>query len=392
LIEAVIVDAIRSPIGKGKPGGGLSEIHPTDLLATLLQSLVARSAIDPSTIDDVIAGCVSQGGEQAGNPARQAALSAGLPVSVPGVTIDRRCGSSQQALHFAAHGIMAGAQDIVIAAGVESMSRVPMGSARMGKDISGPGVARRFDPGLLDQGHAAELFAARRGIGRERQDVLAASSHARAAATRRAGWFDKEVVPIASAASVLAADETIRESTTVEGLAALKTSFDSDAVLARFPEISWTITAGNASQIADGAAALLIMNRERAEALGLRPRARLVAFDVIGVNPITMFDGPIESTRRVLARAGMTIAQIDHFEVNEAFASVPLAWLDELGADPAKLNPCGGAIALGHPLGASGARLMVTMLHALERSGGRFGLQAICENGGMANATIIERL
>lgn len=392
MIDAVIVDAIRTPIGKGKPGGGLSHIHPTDLLATLLRALVDRTGIDPLLIDDVLAGCVSQGGEQAGNPARQAVLSAGFPISVPGATIDRRCGSSQQALQFAAQAVMAGSQDVVIAGGVESMSRVPMGSARMGQDISGPGVADRFNPGLLDQGHSAELFAARRGISRERQDALAASSHARAAAARNAGWFDREILPIPSENGSLIQDETIRDSTTLDGLAALKTSFDRADVLERFPEIRWSVTAGNASQISDGAAAMLIMNRKKAEALGLRPRARLLAFDVVGVDPITMFDGPIESTRRVLAKAGLTIDQIDHFEVNEAFASVPLAWMDELEADPAKLNPSGGAIALGHPLGASGARLMVTMLHALERTGGRYGLQAICENGGMANATIIERL
>ena len=392
MIEAVIVDAIRTPIGKGKPGGALSHIHPTELLAALLRALVDRTKIDAALIDDVLAGCVSQGGEQAGNPARQAALSAGLPVSVPGVTIDRRCGSSQQAVHFGAQAIIAGACDAVIAGGVESMSRVPMGSARMGQDISGPGVARRFSPGLLDQGYSAELFAARRGIGRERQDVLAASSHTRAAAARAAGWFDREIFPIVYDDKTLSQDETIREGTTTATLAALKTSFDRADVLERFPEIKWSITAGNASQISDGAAALLLMSRDKAETLGLRPRARLIAFDVVGVDPVTMFDGPIVSTRRVLAKAGLEIDQIDHFEVNEAFAPVSLAWMDELRADPEKVNPCGGAIALGHPLGASGARLMVTMLHALERTGGRYGLQAICENGGMANATIIERL
>ena len=388
--EAVIVDAVRSPMGRGKAGGALSSVHPSDLLAAILKGLVARNGIDPGEVDDVIVGCVSQVGEQSATPGRMAWLSAGFPAHVPATTIDRKCGSSQQAVHFAAQGIMAGAYDMVIAAGIESMSRIPLGSARMGQDYHGPSVTRRYAPGLVSQGVAAELVAGKWGLSRDDLDRYSAQSHIRAAAARAA--FEAEIVPIATEAGEARADETIRPETTAERLGELKTVFGTPDMIERFPEIDWKVTAGNSSQITDGAAGLLIMSAARAKALGLRPRARFVAFDVVGDDPMMMLTAPIPAARRALARAGLGIGDIAHCEVNEAFASVPLAWARELGADPARLNPCGGAIALGHPLGATGTRLMTTMLHALERTGGRYGLQAVCEAGGMANATIIERL
>ncbi|CAN1355933.1 thiolase family protein [Bradyrhizobium sp. BR13661] len=389
--SAVIVDAIRSPMGKGKAGGGLSAVHPVELLATVLQALVRRNAIDPAIIDDVIVGCVTQASEQS-SVGRMSVLSAGFPNHVPATMIDRKCGSSQQAIHFAAQGIAAGAYDVVIAGGVESMSRVPMGSNRMRMDDHGPGVRARFSPGLVSQGIAAELVAARYGLSRDELDAYAARSHQRAASTRASGRFTSEIIPVESNGTSLSQDESIRASTTVEGLADLKPAFEDAALLERFPELRWSVTAGNSSQITDGAAALLIMEEEMAATLNLRPRARFVAFDVIADDPVMMLTAPIPATRRVLAKAGMTRNKIDHFEVNEAFASVPLAWNREIDVDPVRVNPRGGAIALGHPLGCSGARLMTTMLNALEQDNGRFGLQTMCEAGGMANATIIERL
>jgi acetyl-CoA acyltransferase len=388
----VIIDAIRTPMGRGKAGGALSDIHPADLLGSLLRTLVARSDIDPGTIDDVIVGCVSQVGEQAGPPARIACLGAGFPEHVPATTVDRRCGSSQQAVHFAAQGIAAGAYDIAIAAGVESMSRVPMFTARIGQDPCGTQLYARYEKGLIPQGISAERIAAKWGISREEVDAYSARSHQRAAAARDSGAFDAEIVPVAVNGAALLQDETIRAGTTAEGLSQLKLSFVDEEMKARFPEIAWTVTAGNSSQLADGASALLLMSEEMAQRLNLRPRARFVAYDVIGDDPIMMLTAPIPATRRVLAKAGLSIADIDHFEVNEAFASVPVAWLREFDADPERLNPSGGAIALGHPLGASGGRLMATMLNALEQNGGRYGLQTMCEAGGLANATIIERL
>ncbi|WP_028984607.1 thiolase family protein [Sporichthya polymorpha] len=397
--EAVIVDAVRSPMAKGKaprdgkPGGALSGVHPVELLGQTVKALLERNpALDPGDVEDFIVGCVSQVAEQAGCPGRWAWLAAGLPEHVPSTTVDRRCGSSQQAADFAAQGILAGAYDVVIAGGVESMSRVPMGSARQGADVYGPSATARYAPGLVPQGISAELVAARWKLDRTTLDEFSAASHARAAAAAANGGFANEIVPITTPDGVVSADETIRPSTTVEGLAALQPAFENADMAARFPEITWSITAGNSSQITDGAAALLIMSAERAAALGLRPRARFHAFAVASDDPITMLSGPIPATEKALKRAGMTIDQIDHYEVNEAFASVPLAWAEHFGADPAKLNPRGGAIALGHPLGASGARLMTTMLNHLEATGGRFGLQTMCEAGGMANATILERL
>lgn len=390
--EAFIVDAIRSPMGRIKTGGAFTELHPVDLLSQVLQALVERNGLDPATVDDVICGCVSQVGEQSGTPGRMAWLAAGFPESVPSTTIDRKCGSSQQAVHFAAQGIAAGAYDIAIACGVESMSRVPMGSSRIGKDSIGPRVAARYAPGLVSQGVSSELIGTRWGLDRQALDGFAARSHQRAAAAQRAGAFVREIVPIRVGDRVVQEDETIRPATTAEALAALQPSFRTDEMAARFPDIAWQTTAGNASQMTDGAAALLLMSGRVAERLGLRPRARFVAFDVRGDSPLDMLTAPISSSRAALAKAGLGVDAIDHFEINEAFATVPLAWLKELGADPARLNPRGGAIALGHPLGASGARLMCTLLHGLEDTGGRYGLQSMCEAGGMANTTIIERL
>ncbi|CAB5720749.1 Putative acyltransferase Rv0859 [Delftia tsuruhatensis] len=388
----VIVDAIRSPMARAKPDGALARLHPVDLLSQVLEQLVQRNRIDPGTVDDVITGCVSQAGEQAGTPGRLAWLAAGLPPHVPSTTIDRKCGSSQQAVHFAVQAIMSGTQDIVIACGVESMSRVPMGSSRMGQNTTGARFDARFAPGLVGQGVSADLVAARWGLGREELDAYAARSHRRAHAAQSAGSFAREIVGITNPAGRVTADETIRPDTSVEKLATLKAVFQSEELSARFPQIRWHTTAGNASQMTDGASAMLLMSERRALQLGLRPRARFVALDVVGDDPLYMLTAPIPATRRVLAKAGMRLEQVDHYEINEAFASVPLAWQKELGADPERLNPRGGAIALGHPLGASGIRLMTTLLHALEDSGGRYGLQSMCEAGGMANATLIERL
>jgi acetyl-CoA acetyltransferase family protein len=390
--EAVIVDAVRSPMGRGKQGGALSTVHAVDLLAAVLTGLVERTGIDPGTVDDVMVGCVGQAGEHSATPGRQAWLAAGYPVHVPSVTIERKCGSGQQALEFAVQSIVAGANDIVIAAGLESMSRVPMGSARMGADPHGPGVRSRF-PDLVPQGVSAELVADKWGLTRAQLDEYAARSHERAASTAAAGGFDDEIVPVTTPeGTVVSTDESIRPGTTVEKLGTLKAAFGTEEMRERFPSIDWKVTAGNSSQITDGASALLVMSAERAAALGLRPRARIVASSVVGDDPVLMLTGPIPATTKALARAGMTIDQIDAVEVNEAFASVPLAWQAEFGVDDAKLNPRGGAIALGHPLGASGARLMTTLLNHLEQTGGRFGLLTMCEAGGMANATIVERL
>ncbi|WP_092199254.1 MULTISPECIES: thiolase family protein [unclassified Pseudomonas] len=390
---AVIVDAIRTPTGRGKTGGALTGLHPTDLLGQLFKTLVARNQLDSATVDDVIIGCVSQVGEQSGSPGRLAWLGAGLAEQVPATVVDRRCGSSQQAVHFAAQGIAAGAYDIVVAGGVESMSRVPMFSARIDQDPLGSMVYGRYPDGLTTQGIAAERIAAKWGISREELDVFSVESHHRASAAQRSGAFDTEIIPVTSGnATLLGLDETIRADTTFERLAALQPSFVDEGVRGRYPQINWSVTAGNSSQLADGASALLLMSEQTAQRLGLKPRARFVSFDVIGDDPLMMLTAPITSTRRALEKAGLRAQDIDHFEVNEAFASVPLAWLREFKVDPRRVNPRGGAIALGHPLGASGGRLMTTMLHALEQTGGRYGLQTMCEAGGLANTTIIERL
>ncbi|MCD2107259.1 thiolase family protein [Rhodococcus erythropolis] len=397
MTKAVIVDVVRIASGKGKPGGALSGTHPVELMAHVLRSITSRNGLDPALVDDVIGGCVGQAGEQALNITRSALLSAGFPESVPATTIDRQCGSSQQAAHFAAQGVIAGAYDIVIAAGVESMSRVPMGTTTMGKDASGPGIAARYPEGLVNQGISAELIAAKWKFDREALDAFAAQSHQRAAEAAAKGLFDKEILPISvtdAAGETFShtVDETVRASTTAEGLVGLKPSFYSEKYAQRFPEAQWSITPGNSSPLTDGASAALIMSEEMASKLGLTPRARFHSFSVAGDDPIFMLTAPIPATHKVLARAGLSIDDIDTYEVNEAFAPVPLAWAHEFGADPAKLNPWGGAIALGHALGSSGTRLLTTMVNHLEATGGRYGLQTMCEGAGMANATIIERI
>jgi acetyl-CoA acyltransferase len=385
--DAVIVEAVRTPLGKGKANGFLHGDHPADLLARTLKSLVERAGIDPAEVDDVIGGVVTQAGDQALNVTRTAVLAAGFPESVPAMTVDRQCGSSQQALHIAAQGVRSGAYDIAIACGVESMSRVPMGSSVLpGSDPFGTMLRERYPDGLVGQGISAELIAARWGLAREELDAYAYESHRRAAEAWKNGEFDREVAWAGQW------DETVRPGTSPEVLAGLKPAYYDERTAERFPEIEWKITAGNASPVNDGAAAVLVMGADVAERLGLRPRARFHAFAVTGDDPLLMLTAIIPATEKVLRRGGLTLDDIDLFEVNEAFAPVVLAWQRETGADLGRVNVRGGAIAIGHPLGASGARIMTTLLHALEDRGGRFGLQTMCEAGGMANATIVERL
>ncbi|CAB4683144.1 MAG: acetyl-CoA C-acyltransferase [Actinobacteria bacterium] len=386
--NAVIVDTLRTPLGKRN--GRLKDWHPVDLAGVALRELVARTGIDPTQIDDVIMGCVMQVGEQSLNIARNAVLAAGLPETIPGTTVDRQCGSSQQAAHFAAQGVMAGAYDIVIAAGVEVMTRVPMGSAvadgKYGYPF-GPMVSARYAPdgGLVPQGISAEMIADKWGITREDMDRFAARSQAYAARATAEGRFEREILPVLDSEGILmTTDEGIRDSP-YEKLQTLKPAFRSE-------EEGGRVTAGNSSQITDGASAMLIMSEEKCRALGLTPRARFVNFGLAGDNPQLMLTAPIPATQKALQRAGLTMADMDLTEINEAFASVVLAWEKELHPDMNKVNVNGGAIALGHPLGASGTRLMTTLLNELERTGGRYGLQTMCEGGGMANATIIERL
>jgi acetyl-CoA acyltransferase len=384
--EAVIVDAVRTPVGRRD--GGLKSWHPVDLLAHTLRAVVQRTKIDPALIDDVIAGCVGQVGEQAYNVARNAVLAAGFPESVPGTTVDRQCGSSQQAAHFAAQGVIAGSYDIAIACGVECMSRVPMGSnsaAGPGKPF-GPGVMRRYHDTVFHQGVGAEMMAERWKISRTELDEFSLESHRRAAQATAEGRFCNEIIPVPveteSGPAHITKDEGIRAGTTLEKMGTLKAAFKPDGV----------ITAGNSSQISDGAAAVLIMERGTADRLGLRPLARFVEFAMAAEDPVIMLSAPIPATRKILQRAGLSIEDIDRVEINEAFASVVLAWQREIDIDLCKVNVNGGAVALGHPLGASGARLMTTLVHELQRSGGRYGLQTMCEGGGMANATLIERM
>ena len=389
---AVIVDAVRTPVGKRE--GKLKSWHPVDLAAVVLKSIVERNQLDPALIDDVLMGCVSQTGEQGYNIGRNAALAAGFPEDVVGTTIDRQCGSGQQASHFAAQGVMAGAYDIAIAAGVESMTRIPLGvTAQQGPGLPfGPLMADRYSQQLVPQGISAELVAEKWGFSREDLDSIAFDSHARASIATEEGRFEAEVVPMevtldGGVRETMTRDEGIRPGTTMEVLAGLKPAFQEDGV----------ITAGNASQISDGAAAVLIMSEEKAEELGMSPIARFVQFSLAGVDPITMLTGPIPATTKVLARAGLGIDDIDLFEVNEAFASVVAAWLAEHGGSDRqalwdRTNVNGGAIALGHPLGASGAKLTATLVHELRRRGARYGLQTMCEGGGMANAMILECL
>jgi acetyl-CoA acyltransferase len=393
--EAVIVDAVRTPLGRGKPTGALHPVHAVDLAAEPLRALVERTGIDPALVEDVIMGCVSQVGEQGINVGRNAALAAGFPETVCGTSVDRQCGSSQQALHFAAQGVIAGAYDVVVAAGVESMSRVPMGvSATVAGQPFGPTMMQRYIDadlygvgGLVQQGISAEIIAEKWKLSRQALDEFSLGSHKKAAEAARRGWFANEMVPVEirredGSRESIAIDEGVRPDASIEKLASLKPAFKPDGV----------ITAGNSSQITDGAAAVLVMEKSRAQALGLRPRARFHAFALGGVDPVIMLTAPIPATKNVLARAGMKLSDMDVVEINEAFAPVILAWQKELDADLSRVNLNGGAIALGHPLGCSGARLMATLLNVLERTGGRWGLQTMCEGGGMANATIVERL
>jgi acetyl-CoA acetyltransferase family protein len=387
MATAVIVDAVRTALGKRN--GKLKDWHPVDLAAETLKALVQRNDLDPALVEDVIMGCVMQTGEQGLNIGRNAALAAGFPESVVGTSIDRQCGSSQQSAHFAAQGVIAGAYDVVIAAGVECMTRVPMGVTMNGPGMPfGPKMMERYAAagGLVPQGISAEMIADKWGLSRDDMDAFSVDSHKRAARATEEGRFEREIVPVTveseEGKEEFARDQGIRPDSSMESLANLKPAFKPDG----------KVTAGNSSQITDGAAALLIMSEDKAKELGLTPRARFHSFALAGVDPIMMLTGPIPSTSKVLERAGMTMDQIDLTEINEAFASVVLAWEKEHHPDMAKVNVNGGAIALGHPLGCSGARLMTTLLNELERSGGRWGLQTMCEGGGMANATIIERL
>jgi acetyl-CoA acyltransferase len=395
LNSAVIVDAVRTPLGRGKPSGALAGVHAVDLLAHPLAALLERTGVDGDLIDDVIVGAVSQVGEQGLNVARRGALAAGLPERVPATTVDRQCGSSQQAISFAAQGVMAGAYDLVIAGGVESMSRVPMGSsAGTATDLDGERLRGRYPEGFIPQGVAAERIAARWGLERARLDAFGLRSQELAAAARDAGVFDDEIAPIKApdgqgGLTVVGADEGIRE-TSLERLAALRPAFEHEHWTERFPEIEWSITAGTSSQLTDGAAAVLVASEQRAAELGLPIRAHVRSMAVEGDDPLYMLTGVIPATRKLLARTGLSIDDIDLFEVNEAFAPVVLAWLDETGADPERVNVHGGAIALGHPLGASGARLATTLIGAMEQRDARYGLQVMCEAGGLANATLYE--
>jgi len=374
--DAVIVAAVRTPIGKRN--GALAGVHPVDLSARVLSELVERTGIDPAGVDDVQWGCVSQVGEQSWNVGRNAALAAGWPEAVPGTTIDRQCGSSQQAVHFAAATVISGQADLVVAGGVESMTRVPMGSSAMGADPHGPLLRERYGDARFNQGLGAEAMARRWGFSRSQLDEYSLASHAKAAGAQDAGAFDAEIAPIADAKQ----DEGVRRDTSLEKLAALPTPFQPDGV----------VTAGSASQISDGAAALAVTSSRWAGAHGLRPLARIHTAVVAADDPVIMLTAPLPATAKALAKSGLKLADIGVYEANEAFAPVPLAWLAETGADETRLNPCGGAIALGHPLGASGARIMTTMLHHMRREGVRYGLQTMCEGGGMANATVVELL
>jgi acetyl-CoA acyltransferase len=380
--ETVIVEAVRTPVGKRN--GGLSSMHAADLSAIVLTELVERTGIDPDIIDDVVWGCVSQVGDQSSNIGRYAVLAAGWPESIPGTTINRACGSSQQALDFAVQAVMSGQQDVVVAGGVEVMSRVPLGSARATGQPYGPKVLERYSGFSFNQGLSAEMIAKQWGFSRTRLDEYSALSHERAAAAQDSGAFIDQIVPVfptqGDDRAVVTADEGIRRGTTVEKLAGLKPAFDDAGV----------IHAGNSSQISDGAAALLVMTPQMAVELGLTPLVRYRAGAVTGADPVLMLTGPIPATEKVLKKTGVSIGEIGAFEVNEAFAPVPLAWLDETGADLNLLNPLGGAIALGHPLGASGAVLMTRLAYHMRDNGIRFGLQTMCEGGGTANATLVE--
>ena len=398
--EAVIVGAVRSPIGKRN--GSLKDLHPVDLLSEVLKEVVSRAGVDPGQIEDNITGCVSQVGEQSLNVGRNGWLAAGFPETIPATTVDRQCGSSQQAIHFAAQGVIAGAYDLVVASGVENMTRVPMGSPMAGANPFGNNLFARYEGKLVPQGISADLIASKWNITREDSDDFGFRSHVKAAAATKGGYLRREILPLKVTSEggeqvLLDYDEGIRMEPNREKMNDLKPAFQNESFEQMFPgQLHWTVTAGNSSQISDGASAVLIASRQKAEELGLTPRARFVSFSLAGDSPILMLTAPIPATRRVLDRAGLTLSDIEVVEINEAFASVVLAWQRELGVSDEWLddhvNPNGGAIAVGHPLGATGAKLMTTMLHELERRGGRYGLQTMCEGGGMANATIIERL
>jgi acetyl-CoA acyltransferase len=376
--DAVIVEAVRSAHGKRK--GTLASVHPVDLMADVLNALVTRTGLDPRLVDDVAIGCVTQLGDQSSNIGRFAVLAAGWPAEIPGVTINRACGSSQQALDYAACAVMAGQAEIVIAGGVETMSRVPLGAAREMGMPYGPRVLARYDDFSFNQGQSAEMIAERWGLSRVQLDEFAAASHAKAAAATDSGAFAGQIVPVDVDGTPFAVDEGIRRGSSVQTLAGLRPSFKPDGV----------IHAGNSSQISDGAAALLVMTPERARELGMTPIVRYHSGAVVGADPVLMLTGPIPATERLLKRSGVALSEIGVYEVNEAFAPVPLAWLHDTGADPERLNPLGGAIALGHPLGASGASLMTRMVHHMRDHGIRYGLQTMCEGGGTANATLVE--
>ena len=388
--RAALIDVVRTPFGKGREGGALSSEHPVDLYAKVIRALVERQDIDPNLIEDVITGCVLQVGEQAGNIGRQAALAAGLPESVPALTLDRKCGSAQQAIDSAAQGIIAGAYDVAIAGGVEMMSVVPMKMNRMGKDSEGPIFRERYPDGLVHQGIAAERIAARWQLGREELDRFSLMSHHKAAADQEA--VKKDIVPIRlSDGGLVDRDEGIRAESNLEKMMSLRPAFEDEEMKNRFPEISWSVTAASSSQVSDGAAACLLVEEKTAARLNLSPRAYLTHFAVSGDDPLMMLTGVIPATRKILKRAGLSIDDLEAYEVSEAFASVPLAWEKELQADPERLNVFGGAIAIGHPVGASGGRLVANLLRALESGRGQYGLVTMCESGGMANASLFER-
>ncbi|MGH2556590.1 MAG: thiolase family protein [Actinomycetota bacterium] len=398
--EAVVIEAVRTPIGKRN--GSLKDLHPVDMLAEVLKEVVNRAGVDPGQIEDNITGCVSQVGEQSLNVGRNGWLAAGFPETIPSTTVDRQCGSSQQSIHFAAQGVMAGAYDLVVASGVENMTRVPMGSSMMGANPFGQQLFARYEGKLVPQGISADLIATKWNITREESDDFGYRSHLRAAKATREGYLKREILPLKVTGEggeqvLLDHDEGIRMEPDRARMATLEPAFKSEQFEQMFPgQLNWTVTAGNSSQISDGASAVLIASREKAEELGLTPRARFISFSLAGDSPILMLTAPIPATRRVLERSGLTLEDIEVVEINEAFASVPLAWQRELAVPEdwfqEHVNPNGGAIAVGHPLGATGAKLMTAMLHELERRGGRYGLQTMCEGGGMANATIIERL
>jgi acetyl-CoA acyltransferase len=394
--RAVVIDVVRSPFGRGRPDGALAGIHPVDLYAQVLKALIVRTGLDPALVEDVITGCVIQVAEQSGNVGRQAVLAAGFPETVPAVTLDRKCGSAQQAIDFAAQGIIAGAYDVAIAGGVEMMGLVPMRANRMGKDNEGPLFRRRYPDGLVHQGISAEMIAARWDLTRPQLDAFALRSHQFAASAEDNGVAARAIVPIdvptEGGVRRVERDEGLRRDTSLEKLASLKAAFKTDEAAACYPDLRWVVTAGSSSQVSDGAAAVLLMEESVAMRLGLTPRAAVTHFSVVGDDPILMLMGVVPATRKLLARAGLAIDDIDRFEVNEAFASVVLAWQKVLAVDPDRVNTYGGAIALGHPVGGSGGRLFANLIAALEDTGGRYGLQTMCESGGMANATLIERL